>query len=229
MAHQERLPEGHEPRTIAIMAKAPRGGHVKTRLSPSLAPDEIVRLYTCLLADTLTLARSLNGIRIALVCPEEDAEALATLAGDHVAIVCQQGRGLAAGLDSAFRLLLGPGCRQVVAVDSDSPHVPPAVLAAAFTHLETYDLVVGPTTDGGYYLVGASAAHTGLFEATGMGTSSALTALLTRAHAAGLTVARTPECYDVDEPADLTRLAADLRAEPTRAPTTAALLRELRI
>jgi uncharacterized protein len=227
MAHRDPLPGGREGRAIAIMAKAPRNGHVKTRLAPSLPPDRIVRLYTCLLTDTLALARSLDGIRVALVCPAGDAEALGVLAGDHVAVVRQQGRGLAAGLDSAFRLLLGPDCRQVVALDSDSPHLPPAVLTAAFAHLETHDLVVGPTRDGGYYLVGASAAHPGLFDAAGMGTTTALNALLTRARSAGLAVARTPEGYDVDEADDLARLAADLRADPSRAPATAALLREL--
>jgi hypothetical protein len=219
--------EDRAGRAIAIMAKAPRNGHVKTRLAPSLPPEQVVQLYRCLLLDTLALARSLNGARIALVCPGEDAEALGALAGDGVAVVPQQGKGLAAGLDSAFRLLLGLDCRQVIAMDSDSPHLPPAVLAAAFAHLETHDLVVGPTRDGGYYLVGASGAHPGLFDATGMGTENALAALLARAHAAGLTVACTPEWYDVDDAADLARLAADLRANPTRAPATAALLREL--
>src|SRR5262249_25369661 len=144
-----------------------------------------------------------------------------------VEVMPQQGKGLAAGLDSVFRLLLGPGCRRVIALDSDSPHLPLSVLAEAFAHLETHDLVIGPTVDGGYYLVRASAAHAGLFDAPRLGTNTALEDLRRRAHDARLTVAHTLEWYDVDEAHDLARLATDLSTDPARAPATAALLKEL--
>jgi glycosyltransferase A (GT-A) superfamily protein (DUF2064 family) len=141
-------------------------------------------------------------------------------------VVPQQGSGLAAGLESAFWSLIDGGFRPVLALDSDSPHLPPTVLVEAFEALDAHDLVVGPCPDGGYYLVGASAAHAGLFDAPRMGTDTALTALLARAAAAGLAVARTREWYDVDQASDLARLAHDLRADSSRAPATAAFLRE---
>jgi uncharacterized protein len=213
---------------IAIMAKAPRPGHVKTRLASSLPPDQVVELYTCFLIDTLALARSLDGARIVLVCPPEDALALGALAGDGVAVVPQEGRGLAAGLESAFRLLIESGFLRVVALDSDSPHLPSTVLVEALAHLNTHDLVVGPCPDGGYYLVGASTVHPGLFDGPRMGTDTALAALLARAEARALSVARTREWYDVDHAGDLERLAADLHADPTRAPATSAFLLRLR-
>jgi len=209
------------------MAKAPRNGHVKTRLASVLPTEQLVRLYACLLTDTIRLACSLEGARVVLVCPSEDVAALSSFTGERVAVMAQEGKGLAAGLDSVFRLLLGPGCRRVIALDSDSPHLPLTVLAEGFAHLETHDLVVGPTVDGGYYLVGASAVHPGLFDAPRMGTNSALEDLLRRAGDAGLTVAHTIEWYDVDEAPDLARLASDLNDDPTRAPATAALLRDL--
>jgi hypothetical protein len=94
----------------------------------------------------------------------------------------------------------------------------------AFALLETRDLVVGPTADGGYYLVGATRPHRGLFAGTGIGTGSALHALLDRARTLDLRVACTEEYYDVDEGSDLARLAAELRTAPSRAPRTAAWL-----
>jgi rSAM/selenodomain-associated transferase 1 len=209
------------------MAKAPRNGHVKTRLAPALPAEPLLKLYTCLLTDTIRLASAQEGARVLLVCPAEDAELLASFADKGVAVMPQEGNGLAAGLDSVFRQVLGPGCRRVIALDSDSPHLPQTVLTEAFAHLETHDLVVGPTVDGGYYLVGASAAHSGLFDGPRMGTSTALGDLLRRASEAGLTAAQTLEWYDVDEARDLARLATDLSADPARAPATAALLREL--
>jgi hypothetical protein len=117
-----------------------------------------------------------------------------------------------------------PRFRRVVAVDSDSPHLPAAILRSAFELLETNELVVGPTEDGGYYLVGASSMHPRLFDPATLGTGNARDALLGKARALGLSVALTQVWYDVDVPADLSRLAAELRLDPARAPCTAALL-----
>ncbi|HWE23249.1 MAG TPA: DUF2064 domain-containing protein, partial [Myxococcales bacterium] len=117
-----------------------------------------------------------------------------------------------------------PRFRRVVAVDSDSPHLPIAILGSAFECLETSDVVVGPTEDGGYYLVGATATHPGLFDSAPLGTGNARDALLANARIRGLSVVFTQPWYDVDLPADLRRLAAELSREPARAPRTAALL-----
>ena len=207
---------------LVIMAKAPRRGHVKTRLDRVLRPDAVLALYRCMIEDTIALAHAAGAPRLAVVCPSGDADELARWLG--IEVVVQDGNGLAAGLDSVFRLFCGGGRRRVIAFNGDSPHLAAETLAGAFSLLDTHDLVVGPTTDGGYYLVGATRPHPGLFERGGMGTGTALRSLLSRAHALGLRVALTEECYDVDDGEDLARLAADLRAAPARAPRTAAWL-----
>ena len=125
-----------------------------------------------------------------------------------------------------FAQFAAPGGQRVVAFNSDSPHLPVSVLASAFEMLIAHDLVVGPTHDGGYYLVGAKAAHPALFHGDGMGTNSALEALLARARRLQLSVGFTDPFYDIDLEADLTRLAAELRLAPTRAPRTAAWLKQ---
>jgi uncharacterized protein len=210
-------------RVLVVMAKAPREGHAKTRLDGAVPSGEVVRLSDCLLRDTLDLARSLDGVHVAVMCPSEDvAELTAMLPG--VDVVGQDGAGLAAALTSVFRRFVEAGSSRVIAIDADSPHLPAAVLHAAFASLDERDLVVGPTEDGGYYLVGASAAHPGLFDAAPLGTSSACEALCANARARGLSVATARVWYDVDVGADLLRLAAELRDEPARAPRTAALI-----
>lgn len=218
-------PSPDNNRTLVVMAKAPRPGFVKTRLVQSLSAEAVVELYRCLLNDTLALARSLKSVDVAIMCPASDADELARLTRGAVEVVAQKGDGLAAGLTSVFAHF-GARRQRVVAFNSDSPHLPASILENAFDALETHDVVVGPTHDGGYYLVGAKASHPGLFESDGMGTKSALEALLARARELQLSVGFTDSFYDIDVKDDLTRLAAELRLAPARAPRTAAWLKQ---
>jgi rSAM/selenodomain-associated transferase 1 len=223
-------------RVLVIMAKAPRRGAVKTRLAPSLSPAAVTAFYCCLLDDTLALARSLSDVEVAIMCPESDVNELGQLAGNEASIVAQKGEGLAAGLTSVFTYFApdhekedhqrDAHQRRIIAFNSDSPHLPRSVLEDAFETLAAHDVVVGPTHDGGYYLVGAKASHPTLFASDGMGSSSALERFLSRARALELSVSFAAPFYDIDVADDLTRLAEELRLAPARAPRTAAWLRE---
>jgi glycosyltransferase A (GT-A) superfamily protein (DUF2064 family) len=239
-------------RVLVIMAKAPRPGAVKTRLASSLSPEAVTAFYCCLLEDTLALARSLKlksksgGVEVAIMCPESDVDELVQLtrgdaAGSEVSVVAQKGEGLAAGLTSVFAHFApdyqsedrqkedhqrDAHQRHIIAFNSDSPHLPRSVLEGAFETLAAHDVVVGPTHDGGYYLVGANASHPTLFANDGMGTSSALERLLSRAQALELSVGFADPFYDIDIADDLSRLAEELRLDPERAPHTAAWLKE---
>jgi len=208
------------------MAKAPRPGSVKTRLAKSLSLEAVTGLYRCLLNDTIALAQGLDHVEIAIVCPTSDVDDVAHAVGKTVRIVPQTGQGLAAGLASVFAHFATPGHQRVIAFNSDSPHLPASVLETAFDVLEACDLVVGPTHDGGYYLVGARASHPDLFISDGMGTANALDALLTRARALGLSVHLTDPFYDVDVAGDLSQLANELQRLPVKAPRTAKWLSE---
>lgn len=208
-------------RTLVIMAKAPRPGMVKTRLTQSLPSPAVIALYRCLLEDTIALARSLTSVEVAVMCPEPDRDELAQLLGSAVQVVAQKGEGLAAGLTSVFRYFTAAGGRHVIAFNSDSPHLAPSVLDNAFEILATHDVAVGPTHDGGYYLVGAKTAHPSLFEGYGMGTKNALDRLLTRTTVLGLTTGLTDPFYDIDVAEDLIQLGRALRLAPQMAPRTA--------
>ena len=214
--------------TLVIMAKAPKPGVVKTRLAQSLPLAAVVELYRCLLDDTMALARSLDDVQVAIMCPASDVEDLSRTVGDSIPIVAQSGDGLAAGLTSVFAHFAAAGHRRIVAFNSDSPHLPPSVLKSAFRALAQRDVVIGPTHDGGYYLVGATAPHPGLFAGDGLGTTNAYEALLGRMRALGLSVSLTDPFYDIDVADDLTRLAGELESVPARAPRTAQWLMEWR-
>lgn len=213
-------------RVLVIMAKAPRLGAVKTRLESSLSRSAITDLYRCLLDDTLSLARALGDVEVAIMCPDSDVSELARWVGKEASVVAQRGEGLAAGLTSVFEHFAKDGQRRIIAFNSDSPHLPHSVLEDAFETLAARDVVVGPTHDGGYYLVGTKASYPTLFANDGMGTSSALERLLSRAQALDLSLGLAAPFYDIDVPDDLTRLAADLRLAPARAARTAEWLKE---
>ena len=215
-------------RTLVIMAKAPRPGAVKTRLIQSLPLPAVTALYSSLLQDTVALAQSLRGVELALMCPGPDVDELARLLGNAEQIVPQKGEGLAAGLTSVFGHFAAGGRHHVIAFNSDSPHLRVTVLQSAFETLATHDLVIGPTHDGGYYLVGANASYPTLFENDGMGTKSALENLLARARSLELSTGFTERFYDIDVVDDLVQLAVELRFAPGKAPRTAAWFDEWR-
>jgi hypothetical protein len=160
------------------------------------------------------------------MCPESDVSELARFAGKEVSVVAQKGEGLAAGLTSVFAQFAEGHQRRTIAFNSDSPHLPRSVLEDAFETLTAHDLVIGPTFDGGYYLVGAKALHPALFARDGMGSSTALERLLSRTKALDLSVGFADPFYDIDLVEDLIRLAAELRLAPAKAPRTAAWLQE---
>src|ERR1700752_2620473 len=213
-------------RVLVIMAKAPRPGAVKTRLACSLSAEAVTAFYRCLLDDTLALARSLkvSGVEVAIMCPDSDVNEMAQLVGNEASVVAQKGEGLAAALTSVFAHFApdyqsddprrDAHRRRVIAFNADSPHLPRSVLEDAFETLAAHDMVVGPTHDGGYYLVGAKASHPTLFANDGMGTRSALERLLSRARALELSVGFADPFYDIDNAEDLSRLAAEGRLAP---------------
>lgn len=211
---------------LVIMAKAPRPGTVKTRLIRSLPLQAVTSFYRCLLDDTLALAGSLAGVEVAIMCPASDVDELAVLAGPGIKVVGQSGEGLAAGLTSVFAHFATDHPRRIVAFNSDSPHLPRPILEAAFERLGVHDLVVGPTFDGGYYLVGANRTHPSLFVREGMGTGSAMENLLSQARVLELSVGFIDPFYDIDVADDLIQLAAELEDFPAKAPRTAFWLKE---
>ena len=212
-------------RTLVVMAKAPRPGMVKTRLAPSLPVEAVTELYRCLLDDTLALAHSLGNVEVAIMCPASDVEELTQLVRKWSGVVAPERPRSCGGPQLSVCAL-----RSAWPADASLPSTATAricrlrFLKTRSRRSLTHDVVVGPTHDGGYYLVGAKASHPALFEGDGMGTNSALEALLARARALQLSVGFTDPFYDIDVAGDLTRLAAELRARSRPSATNGGLV-----
>ena len=213
------------------MAKAPRPGEVKTRLCPPLLPADAAVLYRCFLLDKIAAVGALANAQPTLAYTPADARAEFAALAPGFALVPQQGPDLGARLHATLEALLAAGHAGAVAVDSDTPTLPRDFLQQAVDSLAGPgpDVVLGPTEDGGYYLIGVRAAHRELFDGVPWSTPQVLEVTLRRAAGAGLRVERLPVWFDVDTPDDLERLRAALPADGVAgaAPETDAPAREL--
>lgn len=201
-------------RMIGIMAKAPIAGQAKTRLIPLLGAERAATLYQHMLLDSIELAvEALDGHgAVSLVCPTAaHRDALRELVPDTVQILAHEQGDLMRGLDYGLAHYTGQGYDQVVLLDGDSPTLPVSNLRQAFDALSTATVVLGPTLDGGYYLIGSCQPQPALFKWEQLDAATVCKETQARAEASGARVALLAPWYDVDTREDVERLAGDLR------------------
>ena len=205
---------------LLVFAKVPRPGEVKTRLTPALSAAEAARLYTAFLRDTLRQVLRLDAeVRLYLAPPLPDGELDAVPSGVDVHV--QTGDGLGARMEQAFRETLGDGYGRVFVMGSDHPTLPRSFLQRADQALQdSASLCVGPTEDGGFYLLGMSAFYPQLFDEMSYSHGQVFAETLSRAEGTRADVTVLPQWYDVDRPRDLERLLTDLDDRPADAPNT---------
>lgn len=213
-------------RALVLMAKQPVPGRTKTRLSPPLPAAETAELYRCFLLDKLAQMRRVEMVDLTVAYwPAGARDYFADLAPDFE-LIPQIGDDLAQRLRNMFDVAFDRGYGQVMAIDGDTPTLPAGYLRQGFLRLNdpAVDVVLGPCEDGGYYAIGMKENHPTLFDVT-MSTRRVADDTLAQAEAAGLRVELLPTWYDVDTPAELERLAAELAdAGGERAAATAGFL-----
>ncbi len=208
------------PTVVAIMAKAPQAGQVKTRLCPPLTPVEASELAWAFLRDTIAQVRALDAARPAIAYAPSAAGPLFRELAPDFALVAQRGPDLGTRMTAAFEDLLAGGAGAAILVGSDTPTLPREFLAQAVRWLAAadVDLVLGPSEDGGYYLIGLRAPRPELFDGIAWSTPAVLPETMRRARALGLNTSLLPAWFDVDTGADLARLDAELAAAPGSEP-----------
>lgn len=218
---------------IIVFVKAPVPGKVKTRLCPSLTPEQAAALYRGFAADTVTLARGVVGSRQVEVSYDAlgDSPNLRWLvSGPAPAYFLQEKGDLGARLIQAFARAFSTGARNVVVIGSDAPHLVPEQLSRAFDGLTRKDVILGPAVDGGYYLVGLRRAAPRLFQDVAWSSSEVLTTSLKRADEQGLSVGQLDLSFDVDTAKDLALLRMTIdRLPPERLVHTRRILDELSV
>jgi rSAM/selenodomain-associated transferase 1 len=210
---------------IAVMARAPIPGRCKTRLLAAHPEEWVAALQRAMLEDTLERLDTLPAtVRVLLLAPDGGGADVRAIVRPSVPrgwdVTLQHGADLGARLESAMSELFtrAPSARAVI-VGSDCPHLP------AFDPAADEDVLIGPTDDGGYYLIAPRTREPRLFRGIAWSTPRVMEQTRLRCAELGMRVRELPRTYDIDEPADVERLANDLADAPDRAPRTARILR----
>jgi len=198
------------PASLIVVAKRPAPGMTKTRLCPPLTGEQAAHLYECFLLDTLEIMRQVPDIEPIIAYLPQDAGDYFTELAPDMTLTPQRGASLGERLDNLLTDALQAGAKQAVVMNSDGPTLPVVYLETAFKQLDEYDVVIGPSQDGGYYLIGMKSPQTQLLRNVEMSTPRVLTDTLALAEASGLSVALLPSWYDVDTVADLEHLRDEL-------------------
>jgi uncharacterized protein len=201
---------------LAVMAKAPRPGKVKTRLVPPLTSEQSAAINICFLRDTTeniaAVGASGRTAGVISYTPVGDEFLFDNLLPADFALVPQRGDGFGERLLATAEDLFACGYGSVCLIDSDSPTVPAVAFEQAVAELARPGerVVLGPSHDGGYYLIGLKRAHSELFADITWSTSAVFEETVAAAEAAGIEVVILPLWYDVDDAATLEILADEL-------------------
>jgi rSAM/selenodomain-associated transferase 1 len=198
---------------LAVTAKAPRPGFVKTRLHSVLSADDATELYRCFLKDTLALVEGIPCIESLISYTPKGSESFFDniISSGH-RLLAQRGEGLGDKLINAFEDLFGEGYESVALMNADSPTLPRSYVAQAFEELRRPGdrVVIGPAEDGGYYLIGIKQPHRRLFEQITWSSERVLAETIERAAEIKLETTLLPQWYDVDCIAEFERLKREM-------------------
>jgi rSAM/selenodomain-associated transferase 1 len=211
MGGQENRRLNQQECAIAVMAKRPEPGKVKTRLCPPLTLLQAADLYEAFFFDTVSLVSGIDHADVFIAFDPASARTFFSSQPSAPVDCIPQGPGdLGDRLSRISHQVFFQGYRKLIILASDTPHLPKDVLRMAFARLDDDDVVLGPCDDGGYYLIGLRFPAPTLFAGIPWSTSMVLERTIGRAEEAGMTWKLLPPCYDIDTWEDAERLIRDL-------------------
>ncbi len=186
-------------RALIVFARAPQLGNVKTRLAADVGAEAALVIYKELAERVIGAVQREDSWSLSVAFTPADVEgAMRNWLGDSIVLRPQSSGDLGARMASAIENALADGTDRAVVVGTDCPDITAAVIEDAFARLEHSDVVFGPATDGGYYLVGMSRVHRCVFEGIPWSSPGTLAASMEGARASGLEVDLLAELSDVD-------------------------------
>ena len=207
---------------IGIISKAPQPGRSKTRLATAIGEVAACELSACFLRDVAAaieaVPEALGRRGYGVYAPAGAEDIMRGLLPAGFGLLLQAGHDLGHVLLGATRALLNAGHDCVLLVNGDSPTLPPRLLTQAIEALRAPGdrMVLGPASDGGYYLIGLKQPHQELFTRIAWGTETVASATCERANEIGLATTLLPEWYDVDDGQTLRWLQDELAGQSTR-------------
>ncbi|CAB5148619.1 hypothetical protein D3OALGB2SA_4664 [Olavius algarvensis associated proteobacterium Delta 3] len=215
-------------RVILVFARAPVLGTVKTRLAVHLGDRVVLRLYRCFILDLLETLDGLEPPVIICHTPADAGPMFRQWLSGRYTLMPQNGGHLGLRMAAAFQEVFASGFKQAVLVGSDVPDLPGTHISQAFSDLQNADAVIGPSADGGYYLVGFrdDTFRPALFDTAAWGTPQVLEETLAIARAEGLKINLQPRWKDIDDAAGLADFIHRNTSDRSTAPRTLAYLQD---
>jgi uncharacterized protein len=227
-------------KAIAVFAKAPIAGQVKTRLIGTLTPEEAKDLYICFLKDTFEFLEELleevqeenEDDELSLVLcftPADELEAFEAADLNGCLMLAQSEGDLGERMKNCFDDLFKLKFQSVVIIGADTPTLPTEIISEAFTILteDKNAVTIGATVDGGYYLMGMNSPHPALFENITWGSDQVMLQTRQQAETINLQLSMLPEWFDIDSPDDLERLKLNILAKEAEPYYTKRFLKKL--
>jgi len=207
-----------------MLAKYWKPGRVKTRLAATTRPEVAAALYGSFVSVLLRRFATIGDRRVLCFAPDEERVAFESIAGNAWAVMPQSTGSLGQRMSTFFNDAFAEGATRVVLIGSDSPTLPEEFIRRAYHLLMVNDVVLGPTTDGGYYLIGAREKTPPIFENVAWSTAAVWNQTMGRLRTTSLSYDQLPSWYDVDDQGDLIRLHDELSQLESREAWEAELL-----
>jgi uncharacterized protein len=194
-----------------MFMRAPRLGQVKTRLSRHLERGLVLDLYRLFVLDTLETVALCESESLVFVDPPAATAEVDNWLEGRFSCVGQEGKDLGERMAKAFGYAFSHGFWNAVLIGSDTPDLPRTIIDASINQLQNNDAVIGPSTDGGYYLIGFSTRNipADVFNLPIWGTESVFSDTISVLSLSGCAFHVLPEWSDIDQPYDLKRFLSD--------------------
>ena len=198
-------------RAIIVFTRVPVAGQTKTRLMPYFSPQECAGLHTCFLKDIAGQCQKTQADIYICYTPDDKGAALKNIFGDDKIYFPQMGESLGERMYMAIQRVLAKDYGSCVLIGTDVPEIKQADLDYAFRLLDVHDIVLGPTQDGGYYLVGMKKSVREVFEKQTYSHASVLENTAKATFEAGYTVGFARTLHDIDEKEDISKFRNRMR------------------
>lgn len=211
---------------LIVFAKKPEIGKVKTRLTTEFTPQEATELYTAFLQDALEMYKALPAdVRLYVAPPDEMPSHLVP---QGISTHVQKGKDLGERMLMAFVETFAAGYENAIIIGTDHPTLPTFFIEMGFDMLrKPFQIVIGGSEDGGYYLLGMNEFYPVLFEDMTYSHDAVFDMTFERATTSDAQVVLLPTWYDIDTPADVKRMIGELEVCENQLPRTRTFIQSL--
>lgn len=200
---------------IIIFTRVPIPGKTKTRLQTCLSPKDCALIHSNFLKDIFNVCKKTKKDILIFYTPKSDKHILVNLLGENNTYIPQEGSDLGEKMANAISYVLDKNYESCVLIGTDVPQIKSVTLLNAFYYLNNKDVVIGPTYDKGYYLIGMKKVHRGIFENQTYGSGDVLSNTIEQFKRLGLSYELVDTCLDIDDKQDLSILKKDIQNRKT--------------